>query len=471
MSRFDVCYVISHGFAARMVLQTDLIPQIKKTGLQKIAIILPGSYDEAFIHYEKELGIKIFFADFKYTFWSNDYMFFRKYIYEDFEKNPALKEKHIRSIKGRTGINPWKRLRPHIYYKLNKAAKGGKAVKKLFRRYESRILNNKQLEALLAEVNPKILAATYPVNYIEASLLFLAKKNNIKSVIQLLSWDNITCKGYFPETSDYFISWGEIMSDEIKEYYGYNDNKIFETGVAHFDSHITLPSKEKAAGYLTEAGLNPGKPYLFFGMSSPYFSPHEIDIVEKLANDITAGMYGDNMQLVIRPHPQNVQGEMSDLNWLPRLEKLKSTNVAIDYPNIEKSHIPWTVQKKDLDRLVNLIYGCAILLNSGSTITIEGLIHNKPVILTMFDAGNKLPWHLSALRLTEYFHLKKITDTGAATIVSSFEELTNELKSYLADPSRNEEARKKVTMMECGVMDGKAVNRIAGALYKISNLN
>jgi uncharacterized protein YneF (UPF0154 family) len=470
MSRFDVCYVISHGFAARMVLQTDLIPRIKETGLEKIAIILPGSYDKAFIPYEKELGIKIFFADFKYTFWSNDYMFFRKYIYEDFEKNPALKEKHIRSIKEQKGINPWKKMRPHIYYKLNKAARGGKAVKSLFRRYESRMLNNKKLEALLEEVNPAMLAATYPVNYIEASLLFLARKKNIKTVIQLLSWDNITCKGYFPETSDYFISWGKIMSDEIKEYYGYPDDRIFETGVAHFDSHITLPAKEKISGYLKEAGLDPGKPYIFFGMSSPYFSPYEIDIVERLAGEVTEGIYGD-IQLVIRPHPQNVQGEMSDLNWLPRLEKLKNERVAVDYPGIEKSHIPWTVQKNDLDRLVNLIYGCSILINSGSTITIEGLIHNKPVILTMFDAGNKLPWHLSALRLTEYYHLKKITDTKAAAVVNSFDELTSEIKAYLTDPSRNEEARKKVTFLECGVMDGKAVSRIAEALHKITNLN
>src|SRR5690606_29360877 len=115
---------------------------------------------------------------------------------------------------------------------------------------------------------------------------------------------NITCKGRFPALSNYFISWGAIMTDELKEHYSIESERIFTTGAPHFDKSKCLPSRDKKKTYLENLGLNPDMPYLFFGMSSPYFSPKEIDIVERLADQINRDIYGENMQIVIRPHPQ-----------------------------------------------------------------------------------------------------------------------------------------------------------------------
>ena len=68
-------------------------------------------------------------------------------------------------------------------------------------------------------------------------------------------------------------------------------------------------------------------------MSSSRFSPNEIGIVKYLARKINTNNYGKNIQLVIRPHPQNAQlgTGMEDPDWVDDLRSLKSSKVSIDF--------------------------------------------------------------------------------------------------------------------------------------------
>ena len=257
------------------------------------------------------------------------------------------------------------------------------------------------------------------------------------------------------------------MSDELVNYYAIERDRIFATGVPHFDMSKKLISVQSRNQYIEELGLDSGKPYIFFGMSSPYFSPKEIDIVERLADLISRNIFGDDMQFLIRPHPQNVKGEMADTSWLERLENLRSDRVATDYPIIDKGNLPWNINEEDLDKLSNLISGCSILINSGSTISIEGFIHDKPVILTFFDGDASLKEHNSARRIRDFLHLRKIIDTKAAKVVYHYEELKMAILKYIKDPTIHTNERMNALKMECGNIDGKSSERIANALLKI----
>lgn len=468
MKKCDVCYIVSLGFSARMILHTDLICELKKAGFKNISLVFPGKKDESLLGYEKLFGIKTYFADFRNSLWSNEYMNFRRYIYEDIKNNPALFAKHIKSILEYKGLNPWRKIKPHLYYSVNKITGVFGFLKSVFGKIERIILKSRSLKKLLLEIDPKIVISTYPVNYLEASAIQTARSLGITTVTHLLSWDNITCKGRFPVLSDYFISWGKIMHDELQEYYDVSEDRIFSTGVPHFDKSKELSNGALQKKYRNELGVDAEKPYIFFGMSSPYFAPKEIDIVERLADLVKRNIFGENMQFVVRPHPQNVQGELSDESWLPRLRKLESENVKVDYPIIEKSNLPWNVNEKDLEKLSNLIAGCSVLINSGSTISIEGLIHNKPVVLTLFDGDSALKEHNSARRLRSFFHLQKLINTRAVKVTHHYEDLKQSILRYIDDPLANSEERKKGLRLECGEIDGKSSSRIASALMKIS---
>src|SRR5690606_7685888 len=147
--------------------------------------------------------------------------------------------------------------------------------------------------------------------------------------------------------------------------------------------------------------LDPKKPYLFFGMSSPYFAPKEIDIVERLADQIKRNIYGDDMQLIIRPHPQNVQGEMKEKDWLSRLESWSGNRIAVNLPLVNESKFSSNLEKEKLDKLSTIISSYSMQMNTGSTSTLEGIVHGEPVLVTLLDGDYNLKVYNSPNRIKE----------------------------------------------------------------------
>ncbi len=465
-TKIDVCYIISHGFAARMLLQTGLITQLTEHG-KSIAIITPDPDDENLKELHANPLIKIFDPQIEQTIWDDDYGVKRMYYLEDIKSNPVFWEKHLYSILYSKSKHPWKRVRPFIYYPIHRLIKYFPSIRENFRQKESSYLFSKNAAALLEKIQPALVVSTYPINFLEAKFLFAAKKKKITTLIHLLSWDNITSKGIFPVIPDQFIVWGKVMYQELKEYYGTADDAVQICGVPHFDNHIRVKHAPNYQGLLTNLGLNPALPYLFVAMSSPRFAPHEIDIVEWLAKAINENTFGEKMQLVVRPHPQNVQGSLADQRWIKRLDNLNGTRVAIDYPQLVKSKVRWSMQKSDMDHLSNLLIGCSICLNSGSTVSIDALMMDKPVILTSFDGDKKLYYWKSARRLVDYPHQKKFVGLGGAKVVHSYESLKKEILKYLADPNYDLEKRRNALEMECHLNDGKSTERVVKAMLQI----
>lgn len=459
----DVCYIVSHGFATRMLLQTNLVGKLTEKGL-RVAIVSQNANDENFDVFANNPNVSLVEWQGKNSIWHDDYLYKRMYFLEDLSKNTALREKFYNALFFSKSLHPWKRIRPLYYFLVYLLAKVFPSIRKGFLRREGAHLQSEEAKELLRELQPGLLVSTYPVNIIEAKMLYEAKQQNIKTVLHLLSWDNITCKGKFPVLADDFIVWGDIMKEELQEYYKVPEEKINKCGVPHFDEHVQV---RKAVAYQTavnQLGLNPDLPYLFFAMSSPRFAPREIAIVEWLAGAVEKGTFGKDMQLVVRPHPQNVQDFTSKKSWLGRLDELDSNRVKIDYPGMVESKIRWSMKRDDMTRLSNLITGCSICFNSGSTVSIDALMHNKPVILTSFDAKARMPYWNSARRLKDYTHLAKFIREGGAVSVGSFEEMELQIMSYLEKPDHNLSSRRNALLRECYQDDGESTNRVVEVL-------
>jgi hypothetical protein len=334
-------------------------------------------------------------------------------------------------------------------------------------KYETALLRHPDAVAAVAALQPRAVVATYPVDPREAACLLAAREAGIDTVIHLLSWDNITSKGHLGVLADHYLAWGPIMASEFTERYGVRPEQISQVGVPHFDAHVRAVHPDLTRDAVAGLGLDPSAPYLFFGMSSPVTSPHEIDVVEWLAEGIEAGRFGSLTQLLVRPHPQNVRGHMADLAWLPRLDALASKRVAIDYPTIAKSRMLWSMNPEDLARLVNLIAGSAITLNSGSTLAIDAMVQDKPVIVTAFDAGRDLPWWCSASRVVDYVHLKKLFALGGVSVVHGFAELGAAIDRYLANPEADAEGRARSRAEQLFAADDRASARAADALASL----
>ena len=464
----DICYIISHGFASRMLLQTNLIGKLADRGVS-LAIISQDSQDEELKSISRIENIQCQTWHSRNTIWDDNYMHKRMYYLEDINKNTALKEKFYNGILYSKSKHPWKRIRPLYYLLIFHLIKLFPSIRAKFLQSEERYLHSKEAIEILKKLQPKMVVSTYPVSIMEAKILHAARQLKISTVLHLLSWDNISCKGRFPVLTDNFIAWGDVMEGELMDYYGVSKNQIAKCGVPHFDQHIEARKTRSYPKILHELGLNPEGPYIFFAMSSPRFTPREIEIVEWVATAVRNNTFGAEMQLVVRPHPQNMTSFMADHSWIGRLKRLNGDRVAIDFPQLVKSKVRWSMKHSDMVHLSALLSGCALCLNSGSTVTIDALMHHKPVVLTSFDGHVNLPYWNSARRLIDYTHLKKILAKGGVESVSSYKALEWAICEYVKDPSKNERLRKKTLHAYCLNDDGFSTERVVEVLTKKLN--
>lgn len=445
-------------------MQSTILERLRSKGVS-VAIAVPDASDETVRNLAKRHGISLFQTPALDPRQSYRYLLLRRYFYEDIRRNPALWSKHLAYL----ATEPFlKRLRIRLYYLINRLAVRLPAFRALISRIETRFLRHVGVRSILEAIAPRVVVSTYPVDPLEALFLQEARRLGVPTVGHLLSWDNVTTKGRFAVPPDAYIAWGPIMRREIQEYYGIRRRDIYECGVAHFDHHFAAPSPEDQEGILLDLGLNPARPYAFFGMSSPFISPHEIEVVEWLAAAVREGRFGDSLQLVVRPHPQNVKGYTADESWLPRLRALRGPRVAVDFPLLEDSNLMWSMTEGDLPRLSNLLAGCAVCLNSGSTLTIDAIVLDRPVVMTAFDAAHaEVPWWKSAGRTFRYRYMKTLTDLGGTSVAYSFQELEEEILRVLGDPSYRSEGRERTRREECGPCDGEASRHVVDALIHI----
>jgi CDP-glycerol glycerophosphotransferase (TagB/SpsB family) len=464
MKKKKLVYLISHGHTARGLRQTDLLGKLIKTGLE-VCVLAKNDPEGSLREYVKNSGAILKIYEPAYGVFRAQRKILRNYIFQNIRKNPALFEKHLRRVSDKESSIK-RRLLSNAYRLIGIVFSLMPFLRPLYRSLESYFFYRKEAVDLLAEIGPSAIISTRPMDDMEATLLNAARTLKIKRVFYILSWDNITSKGIFPEKADFYLTWGSIMNQEIMEYYRAKPEIIQSCGVTHFDVHIEVKNNPQFKKYLIHLKLNPEKPYLFFTMSAPYFCPDEILIVENLAELINANYFGQEMQLVIRPHIQNVQGNIADATWLPRLEKMQSQRVKLDKPETEHSELTWSMKTEDMLKLSNLIAGANICLNSGSTISIEAVIHDKPVIITAFDINEYTKWK-SVRRLENFIHLRKFYDFGGVSLVHKLEDLKKEIQAYLNDPTRKKEERKKAALAECYKLDGRATERVAEGIINV----
>ena len=460
----DICYIVSHGFASRMLTQTNLLGRLREQGLT-VALVAPDRDDPVLAEYCRRHDILLEEFAPRPRWFNDDYLFKRRYYLEDIRANPAVWEKHLASTRYHPARNPFKRLRPHWYYLMHRLIPRFPSIRERFQRKEEQRLRSPAAEALLRRLRPRRLVSTYPVSLPEALLLHHARRDPaIETWIHLLSWDNITCKGRFVATADQYIAWGPVMRDELKAYYGVADERIHVCGVPHFDLHRDPRVAEARPDVLRALGLDPRRPYLVFAMSSPRFAPNEIDIVEWLADRVGEGAFGD-MQLLVRPHPQNVTGNLADASWLPRLRAMSDLrDVGVAFPKLVQSRLRWSMAEVDMLELAAILSGASVVLNSGSTVSIDALMHGKPVLITSFDADRQRDYWDSARRLMDYPHLKTLAELGGVEVVVDFPGLVRSLRAVLDEPTRGAERRAAALAAECHSDDGLATGRVVSVL-------
>jgi hypothetical protein len=322
------------------------------------------------------------------------------------------------------------------------------------------------LESLFGRLQPDLVFNTSHIHAPRGELpVRVAHQMGIPTAAFIFSWDNLSSRGRILPPYDDYLVWHEGMRDELLRLYpSIVPERIHITGTPQFDYHFLptfcLPREE----LYSRLGLDPSRPFILYTTGMDRDFPEEVRHVRTTIGILNEIDSPHRPQLVVRTYIKGTSPEMKAL-------------AAENLPGVVFPPILWdekwlTPHYDDLALYSSLLHHCALGINPASTVSLELMMLDKPVINLGFDPpGSQLPPGFSWKRHIEFDHYRRVAASGAVTVVCSVDDLRQAILRALAEPSALSEKRRVFIQQTFGsTLDGRSGQRVAKELIRLAVL-
>ena len=253
----------------------------------------------------------------------------------------------------------------------------------------------------------KIIVPSAGVDFFTISLDKLKRKyRNLKDIILINNWDNVSSKGAFWHQPNALVVWGDQTKKQAKDILGVKKN-IFKLGTPSYLNFFRLRNKNIKKIYNF-------KYVLLAGPALPF---DEISILHQLDKNISKNKI--KLKIVYRPHPHRHKRSCVD-NFF----KEKFKNVILD--NDAKKYYKKT-QAKIIQNYTNLNYYPSLIKNAEfliaplSTMLLEGLIFYKKILVILHN--DHFHYTTPARNFNNLEHLKILKNFSPLSYSYNFDDL------------------------------------------------
>lgn len=455
-----ILILITIQFAVRYILRTGLLQSI--SGFAR-PVVWISWHDEKLIQELKAAGAEVHAMP--VPRYGKYYNFVRGIVKEKFKRiinSPSTKidEKRSLLIYGNPQISFGNRLFLLIS-KLASYILPRPALVVIHDWFMKRNTSIHEVELLLSSQKIDAVFSVTPFLREEQVILAACKKLKLKTITSILSFDNLTTRGFLPVIFDHYAVWNKYNYDELYRIYPEVKNSTVDiVGPAQFDFYWDksyLWSKEK---WLSELGLPSGRSIILFGGASYSIVPHEQTWLKQIDDAITSGLILGNPIILFRKHPIDPIER-----WIPVL--IESRNIIRDDPWKSDNGISkMNITSYDIEKLCSTLKWCDVHINASSTMSVDGALFDKPQIGPAYDDSDVRKFDAMTKELYIREHYKPITNSGGLLLVNSLNEMILAINSSLKNPNEHREGRKKMIQEICYYTDGKSTARLIALLEK-----
>lgn len=282
----------------------------------------------------------------------------------------------------------------------------------------------------------------------------VAARRGIATAGFIFSWDNLTSRSRIFVPYDHYLVWHEGMKRQLTSIYRkVKPEQVHVTGTPQFDPHFDPALELSREDLCGRIGVDPARPFILWttGIDNHFFDEHlHIEAVIPMLAELPG-----RPQLVVRTYVKGTSPELKAL-------------AARGLPDVVFPEVLWdaehqTPKPEDLVIYTNMLRHCAVGINAASTVTLELLIHDKPVINLDFDPpGSSLPWCLGYERHIRFDHFAPIAQSGATMVARSVDDMRGFLQEALENPKGRSAGRRELLSQGfSGPPDGAAGQRVA----------
>ncbi len=334
------------------------------------------------------------------------------------------------------------------------------SLKTLARFLEKSVFVQNIYGAYFYKYNPSVVFSTSIVSgALDIEMMKEAERRGVRTVSMPKGWDNVA-KTLYRFIPDVLIVQNEYMRAHAPFFQGIPEKKIIVTGFPQFDWYKRPEILQTREEYCASLGLDPKRKIIFFG-SEGRWTPDDGALVSLIARWVMSDKFLAPCSLFVRPHFSDIKKGRFDAF------KNISPNVAVD-DSITVSDFfsdNWDPGVLETKKFTNLIYHCDIVVAIASTLTLDAVCLDKPIINVAFKAlyHPKNGRDISRL-LYSQDHYDWVLETGAVDLARSDEELFAAINTYLRDPSYKKKERKVLLDRLCFGNDGMSSERVAGVI-------
>jgi hypothetical protein len=255
------------------------------------------------------------------------------------------------------------------------------------------------------------------IDYIKA-----ANTLNVKSVIQVVSWDNLTARGLYHYKPNIILVWNKQHAYEANKIHNIKRKNIQISGSPFMDKWFSLSSKiDTSEIFKKKLGLDANKPLITYLGSAKNITSTESIIVENLSEELKKL----GIQIIVRPHPSNYM-------------QFKSIEKRVKIiPN--NGNLPDTTESKKL--MIETISNSIATIGINTTAMLDSLILGSPAFAIVKPEFEK---H----QLSTY-HFKQIIQYDLLNVVKSESEFIKILRNKSINYKKFEEKRNKFLKEFC----------------------
>lgn len=320
---------------------------------------------------------------------------------------------------------------------------------------------------ILNQEKPNILFFTHQRPPYIAPLVYAANVMNIKTCSFIFSWDNLTSKGRMPAMFDTFFVWSDLMKNELKYFYPFIDKKnIYVIGTPQFEPYIMDNYKTSLEGFYKRFKLDRNKKTICFSCGDLSTGGNDELSIKIIANAILEDKINTPVNLVVRTSPADDGSRFNNL-------KKRYPFIIWNKPKwiqTRKNHIePWSQRvplKEDIKDLRAILEFSDISINMCSTMSLDFMIFNKPVINQVI--GNKTNGLFDDQRFLNYDHYKKVVESGAVAIAKNEIELIEVINTTLEQPNKKIKQQNELIQLQISKPLKGTSKRIVEVLLKLS---
>lgn len=318
---------------------------------------------------------------------------------------------------------------------------------------------------LLEKYRPDVVAIGTAWQITETPWHVGARRLGIPCVAMDLNWDAFESKPGIIRGANELLVWSERMRQRAIHRFGYRPDAVHVTGAPHFDRYFRREGLRPREDFLRDLGFAPATKVVTLAAVAPFNSPHDPERLEVLYEALQAGRFGPNVGLLVRLHP---------VDSLERWERFRGRpNLAIQSPfgsGPDGGSYEVGESRADMRRQVETLLYTDVLVNVNSTISLEAMFFDTPVVMVAFDGrGGHLPYLQSDARFLDYEHIAALVDTGGVRVAPTPESLVELVADYLRNPSRDRAERQHAADSLYGPRDGQAAARVADHLLRIAS--